>query len=76
MTRATRGHTGRALSADRVTSVIYGLVTVAAITRVVAAFAAGWTLPLLIVAGGCWIAAFGLFAVCYGAMLLVPRTSG
>ena len=38
MTRATRGHTGRDLSADRVTVLIYGLVTLAAITRVAAAF--------------------------------------
>jgi uncharacterized protein involved in response to NO len=75
MTRATRGHTGHALSADRATSLIYGLVTLAAITRVAAAFAAGWTLPLLIVSAGCWIAAFGLFALHYGAMLLLPRVS-
>ena len=37
MTRATRGHTGRELSADRVTSLIFVLVTLAAITRVAAA---------------------------------------
>lgn len=73
MTRATRGHTGRDLSADRATSLIYSLVNLAAVTRVAAAFAAGWTMPLLIVSAGFWIAAFGLFTLCYGPMLLRPR---
>ena len=41
MTRVTRGHTGRELSADHATSAIYILVTLAAILRVAAAFAAG-----------------------------------
>ncbi len=59
MTRATRGHTGRGLAADRATSMIYVLVTLAAIARVAAAFAAAWTLPLLVVSAGLWIAAFG-----------------
>jgi uncharacterized protein involved in response to NO len=40
MTRATRGHTGRDLSADRITSLVYMLVTLAAIARVAAAFGA------------------------------------
>jgi len=72
MTRATRGHTGRDLSADRVTSLIYILVTLAAITRVAAAFGAGWTMSLLVVSACLWIAAFGLFVLCYGPMLLLP----
>ncbi len=73
MTRATRGHTGRSLSADRVTSAIYVLVSLAAIARVAAAFAASWTMPLLILSACLWIAAFGGFALAYGAMLLLPR---
>jgi uncharacterized protein involved in response to NO len=73
MTRATRGHTGRDLSADRATTLIYALVTLAAITRVTAAFAASWTLPLLMVSAGFWLAAFGGFLLCYGPMLLGPR---
>lgn len=73
MTRATRGHTGRDLSADRATSLIYILVTLAAIARVAAAFVAAWTMPLLIVAACFWIAAFGGFVLSYGPMLLLPR---
>ena len=73
MTRATRGHTGRALSADRITSLIYFLVTVAAIGRVAAAFGVVWTMPLLIISGCLWITAFGLFVLRYGPFLLWPR---
>jgi uncharacterized protein involved in response to NO len=73
MTRTTRGHTGRALSADRVTSVLYVLLTLAAITRVAAAVAPAWTMPLLFVSASLWIAAFAGFAVAYGPMLLLPR---
>ena len=73
MTRATRGHTGRDLSADRVTSLIYILVTLAAITRVAAVFGAGWTMPLLIASACLWIAAFGVFTLrcCSGRAKLI-----
>ncbi|HJU15439.1 MAG TPA: NnrS family protein [Stellaceae bacterium] len=73
MTRATRGHTGRTLAADRGTTAIYLLVTVAAVCRVVAGFGAGPVMPLLIASGGLWIAAFGLFVLAYGPMLILPR---
>jgi uncharacterized protein involved in response to NO len=73
MTRATRGHVGRELSADRITSLIYVLVTLAAITRVAAAFTTVWTMPLLVVSACFWIAASGGFVLAYGPMLLLPR---
>jgi uncharacterized protein involved in response to NO len=73
MTRATRGHTGRDLSADLVTVLIYCLVTLAAITRIVAAFGSTWTMPLLIMSAGLWIAAFAGFVLGYGPMLILPR---
>ncbi|HXZ02828.1 MAG TPA: NnrS family protein [Stellaceae bacterium] len=73
MTRVARGHTGRALSADRATSLIYVLVGLAALARVVAVFAGAWTLPLLVVSAGLWVAAFAGFVLRYGPMLLLPR---
>lgn len=73
MTRATRGHTGRALTADRATCLVYLLVSLAAVARVAAAFASLWALPLLIAAACFWIAAFAVFVVSYGPMLLLPR---
>jgi uncharacterized protein involved in response to NO len=75
MTRATRGHTGRDLSADRATSLIYLLVTLAAITRVAATFYADWTMPLLIASACFWIAAFGGFVLSYGPMLIGARNT-
>lgn len=72
MTRATRGHTGRALTADRVASALYLLVALAAITRIAATFGAGWTMSLLEVSACLWVAAFAGFAISYGPMLLLP----
>lgn len=73
MTRATRGHTGRDLTADWGTKLIYVLVTLAAIVRVVAAFSVDWSMPLFIASAVFWIAAFGGFVLCYWPMLLGPR---
>jgi uncharacterized protein involved in response to NO len=76
MTRATRGHTGRDLTADHGTSIIYLLVTLAAVTRIAAAFAADWTMSLLIASAGLWIAVFLGFMLRYGPMLLSRRLAG
>ncbi|MFO1060133.1 MAG: NnrS family protein [Dongiaceae bacterium] len=73
MTRATRGHTGRPLTADAATIAIYLAITVAALARVAAALLPSQTLPLLWVAGVAWLAAFGGFLAAYGPMLLRPR---
>ncbi|QXX75666.1 hypothetical protein MHY1_02496 [Methylovirgula sp. HY1] len=73
MTRVARGHSGRDLSADRVTIAIYLLVTFAALFRVAAAFVMPGPGPLLYASAGLWIAAFALFAIAYGRMLLFKR---
>lgn len=73
MTRATRGHTGRQLTAPPDTVAIYAFVVVAAALRVAAALlpeAGGWLLPT---AGLAWTAAFAAFLIAYGPMLLGPR---
>jgi uncharacterized protein involved in response to NO len=70
MTRATLGHTGRPLTADRWTAAIYLLVAAAAALRVAAAFSADAYSLLLWASGLAWITAFGLFVVHYGRMLL------
>jgi len=69
MTRATLGHTGRTLSADSWTTVIYGLVAVGAILRVAAPLVPHGYLLLLWGSGSLWAAAFGLFAIRYGSIL-------
>lgn len=76
MTRATRGHTGRDLVADWPTQLIYALVSLAAATRVAAAFAPDLSMPLLMASAGFWIGAFGLFVLDYGPMLVLPRPPG
>lgn len=72
MTRVTRGHTGRELTADIATSVIYGLVTLAAAVRVAAALN-GDARALLLGSAALWISAFGLFVVRYAPLALRPR---
>jgi uncharacterized protein involved in response to NO len=73
MTRASLGHTGRALNASRGTQTIYVFALIAASTRVLAALLPDWTHALLHVAAFAWIAAFGGFCLVYGPMLLRPR---
>ncbi len=71
MTRATLGHTGRALVAGAGTVTLYGMVVGSVALRVAAAF---WPdLPLLEAAAVLWIGAFGGFAVLYGPLLLSAK---
>jgi uncharacterized protein involved in response to NO len=73
MTRATRGHTGRPLTADTTTVLVYGLVFLGALLRLVLPFTPlSYTLGASI-AGLVWAAGMLLFAVAYGPMLLRPR---
>lgn len=71
MTRATRGHTGRSLSADGLTRAIYALVVLAALVRIAASFDAAASMSLILAAATLWISAFALFAAAYAPMLLL-----
>jgi uncharacterized protein involved in response to NO len=73
MTRATRGHTGRPLVADRETMAIYVAVTLAAALRVGAPFVGEYYFVALAVAAGLWSLAYGLFVLLYFGMLTGPR---
>lgn len=73
MTRATRGHTGRALVAPPSTQLVYLAVVAAAVLRVLAALPLPGSDMMLWAAGLCWVAAFGGFCVVYGPMILTPR---
>jgi len=73
MTRATRGHTGRDLTASNWTMAIYGAMTATALLRIAAgAFPQGY-MAMLEAAGTSWIAAFAMFLLEYAPMLLGPR---
>ena len=72
MTRASRGHTGRVLAADKSVQLIYLLINLAAVLRVGAA--AGSLNPVLLSASVvAWSLAFGLFAITHSPMLTRPR---
>jgi uncharacterized protein involved in response to NO len=70
MTRASRGHTGRPLTADGATVSIYILVTLGAVLRVLAPFMGDLYAPVLVIGGVAWSGAFALFAVAYAPMLV------
>lgn len=72
MTRATLGHTGRTLKANKSTLLIFGLITVSAILRVFGVL----LLPAAdtaIIAGYFWIGAFLVFVAAYGPIFFRPR---
>jgi uncharacterized protein involved in response to NO len=70
MTRATLGHSGRQLLADHWTSAIYIAIALAALFRVAAPIFLPAYDSLLWGSGIAWTAAFLLFSVHYGRMML------
>lgn len=75
MTRASLGHTGRALTASPATVGLYGAMLMAAVARIAAPFFPEVYLPLLAVAGFGWSAALLGFAIIYGPILVAGRSS-
>lgn len=75
MTRATRGHTGRAIVSTPATTLIYGAIIVAASARIIAPILKDAYMEVLIVAAIAWIVAFGVFTLAYGPMLVRKRRS-
>ncbi|MFD1881956.1 NnrS family protein [Paracoccus pacificus] len=71
MTRATRGHTGRPLTASRLTVLSYLCLFAAALARPLADI--GNSPRLIEASGALWILGFTLFVVEYGPMLLRTR---
>jgi len=73
MTRASLGHTGRALTADKGTQAIYLLVILGAVLRVVAPWLPTDYPETVGLAGLLWAGAFLLFAAKYGPYLFSRR---
>jgi uncharacterized protein involved in response to NO len=69
MTRATLGHTGRALTAGKATVAIFACVFAAALMR----FLTPLHLGLSTLSGMFWLLAFAGFVLIYGPMLLLPK---
>ena len=72
MTRASLGHSGRALTAGPTTSAIYLLIIASALARILDGTALGFD-GLSMLAGTLWILAFTTFTVAYWPMLTRPR---
>jgi len=70
MTRATLGHTGRQLKANALTKLLYGFLFVSAVVRLCASMMPWSYYYSLVLAGVCWVIAYGLFVLVYGPMML------
>ena len=73
MSRASLGHTGRALAATASVQVLYGLAVAAALARICAAIHPSWSDALLHMAGLAWAGAFVGFAIAYWKVFTRPR---
>ena len=73
MIRASLGHTGRALTADVPTLLLFFALTLAIACRLAAPLVPAVYLPLLGAAAVTWALAFGGFALVYARILLSPR---
>ena len=74
MSRATLGHSGRPLVAPAPVALAYGLIPLAALLRWAASeLAGGVRFPALLLAGGLWILAFGLYVGALLPAFLGPR---
>jgi uncharacterized protein involved in response to NO len=77
MTRASLGHTGRALVVHPLITVAYVLLTAAALLRVFGLSVLGLSYPLVIVwAAIFWTTSFALFVGVYTPILWGPRVDG
>ncbi|MCC2610593.1 NnrS family protein [Neorhizobium petrolearium] len=73
MTRASRGHTGRVLTASRTTIASYGAIVLSALLRPSAAFFPEHLSTVYALAGLAWLISFGLFVLEYAPMLARVR---
>lgn len=73
MTRATLGHTGRTLVADRGTQIVYLLINAGALLRVAAPYLPVNYIAAVSLSGILWSAGFLFFAIRYGAYLVAPQ---
>lgn len=73
MTRASLGHTGRALAAGPRTTAIYVMITLATLLRLLAPLLGGFYVAGLSLAALAWCGAFGSFVLFYFQPLTRPR---
>ena len=77
ITRTALGHTGRPLAAGRAETAAYVLVHLAAALRVLAGLAPGLAyVPMIVLSGALWVAAFLIYFTTYLPRLASPRVDG
>lgn len=77
MTRASLGHTGRALVVDPLIALAYALLTAAAVVRVFGLSGLRLNYPVVIIFSSLfWTAAFAIFVAVYAPILWMPRADG
>ena len=74
MARATLGHTGRALAADRASTAMFAAISLAALLCVLAPAWPSAYEAVLVASGLAWCLAFGLFITVYGPILTAPKS--
>lgn len=74
MTRASLGHSGRPLTADRCVMLLYLALAAATLLRLAAGFLP-WVTPLMHLSAALWIVAFGGFALRFWPILTQPKTA-
>lgn len=74
MTRASLGHVGKPLTANRTVQAIYIAVILSALARVTAGFGIARD-PMLHLSAAAWVFAFAGFAAVFGPLLARPRAS-
>jgi uncharacterized protein involved in response to NO len=75
MTRATLGHSGRALVASPATRFGYVSIVVATLTRVAMTLWPSLAIPFMHIASCAWVLAFAAFIAAYAPMLLRPAVA-
>ncbi|MBN8630457.1 MAG: NnrS family protein [Rhodobacterales bacterium] len=73
MSRATLGHTGRALVAPRPVALAYALIPLSALIRCLGAELPALSIPAILLAGALWLLAFGLYTAALWPVFWGPR---
>lgn len=73
MSRASLGHTGRALAASPSLQAVYAAVIIAAVARICAVLHPAWNESLLHIAAFSWAASFLGFAALYAPLFCLPK---
>lgn len=77
MTRVALGHTGRPIHADKLMVLGYLCLNAAVIARVIAPIAfPSLMMKATLTAGWLWVAAFSIYCLRFGPLLIEPRTDG